>query len=99
MTKNSELTKKENASFLTDSKSFEHTWRVATAFAKSQMIPAHFQNKPEDCMVALMMAQQLEVNPILAQINWEEWMYGTGLAPKPLDFTNDLSDEATQLAL
>jgi len=69
MTKNSELTKKETSSFLTDSKSFEHTWRVATAFSKSQMIPSHFQNKPEDCMVALMMAQQLEVNPILALQN------------------------------
>lgn len=69
MTKNSELAKSENTSFLTDAKSFEHTWRVATAFASSKMIPKQFQNKPEDCMVALMMAQQLEVNPILALQN------------------------------
>jgi len=69
MTKDSELTKSDNTSFLTDSKSFEHTWRVATAFASSSMIPAHFQNKPENCMVALMMAQQLGVNPLLALQN------------------------------
>lgn len=69
MTKDSELAKSENTSFLTDAKSFEHTWRVATAFASSKMIPKQFQNKPEDCMVALMMAQQLEVNPILALQN------------------------------
>lgn len=60
---------KTNTSFLTDTQSFEHTWRVATAFAKSKMIPKHFQQKPEDCMVALMMAQQLGVNPILALQN------------------------------
>ena len=69
MTKDSQLAKSDNTSFLTDAKSFEHTWRVATAFASSKMIPSHFQGKPEDCMVALMMAQQLEVNPILALQN------------------------------
>tara|TARA_R100000231_G_scaffold37929_1_gene33235 strand:+ start:2721 stop:3431 length:711 start_codon:yes stop_codon:yes gene_type:complete len=69
MIKENQITKSVTTSFLTDSKTFEHTWRVATAFAKSKMIPKHFQNKPEDCMVALMMAQQLEVNPILALQN------------------------------
>ena len=48
MTKENQITKTENTSFLTDTKSFEHSWRVATAFAKSTMIPSHFQNKPED---------------------------------------------------
>jgi hypothetical protein len=56
-------------SFLTDSSAFEHTWRVAKAFSSSRMVPQHFQQKPEDCMVALMMAQQLEVNPLLALQN------------------------------
>ena len=69
MTKENQITKAETSSFLTDTNAFEHTWRVATAFAKSKMIPSHFQGKPEDCMVALMMAQQLEVNPILALQN------------------------------
>jgi len=69
MTNENKLTKTEYTSFLTDTKSFEHTWRVATAFAKSTMIPEHFKNKPENCMVALMMAQQLGVNPLLALQN------------------------------
>ena len=43
MTKENQITKAESPSFLTDTKSFEHTWRVATAFAKSKMIPKHFQ--------------------------------------------------------
>lgn len=55
--------------FLTDPAAFEHTWRVAKAFSLSQMVPPHFQQKPENCMVALMMAQQLEVNPLLALQN------------------------------
>jgi hypothetical protein len=58
-----------SVSFLTDSSAFEHTWRIAKAFSSSRMVPAHFQNRPEDCMVALMMAQQLEVNPLLALQN------------------------------
>ena len=48
---------------------FEHTWRVAKAFSMSQMVPPHFQGKPENCMVALMMAEQLEINHLLALQN------------------------------
>lgn len=55
--------------FLSNPAAFEHTWRVAKAFSLSQMVPPHFQGKPENCMVALMMAQQLEVNPLLALQN------------------------------
>lgn len=55
--------------FLHDSAAFEHLWRVAKAFSASRMVPPHFQGKPEDCMVALMMSQQLEVNPLLCLQN------------------------------
>jgi hypothetical protein len=55
--------------FLHDGEAFNHIWRVAKAFSASRMVPPHFQGKPEDCMVALMMAQQLEVNPLLALQN------------------------------
>lgn len=51
--------------FLTDKSAFAHTAQVAAYFSKSKMIPAAFHNKPEDCLVVLMMAQQLEVNPLL----------------------------------
>ena len=55
--------------FLHDTSAFDHLWRVAKAFSLSRMVPQHFQQKPEDCMVALMMAQQLGVNPLLALQN------------------------------
>lgn len=55
--------------FLHDGEAFNHIWRLAKAFSASKLVPSHFQNKPEDCMVALMMAQQLDVNPLLALQN------------------------------
>lgn len=55
--------------FMHDGAALEHLWRLSRYFAASRMVPQHFQQKPEDCMVALMMAQQLEVNPVLALQN------------------------------
>ena len=70
MTKENQLTTTNNkGSFLTDKNAFEHTWRVATAFSKSKLVPKHFQDKPEDCMVALMMANQLNIDPYSALQN------------------------------
>ena len=66
------LSKVENTAelaFLHDAKAFEHLFRVAKAFSMSQVVPAHFQGKPENCMTALMMAQQLKVNPLLCLQN------------------------------
>lgn len=51
--------------FLSDGAAFEHLWRVAKAFSLSGMVPAHFQGKPESCMVALMYAQQLGEHPMV----------------------------------
>jgi hypothetical protein len=48
---------------------FEFDWRRAQAFSRSRMVPAHFQGKAEDCMVAVMMARQLGVDPLLALQN------------------------------
>jgi hypothetical protein len=56
-------------SYLTEANSFEHIWRVATAFSKSALVPPHFHGKPENTFVALQMALQLEVNPLLALQN------------------------------
>ena len=70
MTKENPITTtNNNGSFLTDKGAFEHTWRVATAFSKSLLVPEHFRNKPEDCMVALMMANQLNIDPYSALQN------------------------------
>lgn len=51
--------------FLNDGDAFNHLWRVAQAFSRSGMVPAHFQGKPESCMVALMYAQQLGEHPMV----------------------------------
>jgi hypothetical protein len=40
-----------------------------------------------------------EVNAILAAMDWETWIYVSGLAPEPLDFTTAIANEASQLAL
>lgn len=48
---------------------FDFDWRRAKAFSASRMVPQHFQGKPEDCMVAVMMARQLGVDPLLALQN------------------------------
>ena len=40
-----------------------------------------------------------EVNQILAAVDWETWMYKTGLAPVALDFTTPESDQSAALAL
>lgn len=52
-------------SFLHDGAAFDQLWRVAQAFAGSRMVPAHFQGKPHDCMVALMYAEQLSEHPMV----------------------------------
>jgi hypothetical protein len=59
----------QGLNLITNPAAFEHTWRVAKAFSMSQMVPPHFQGKPENCMVALMMAEQLEINHLLALQN------------------------------
>lgn len=48
---------------------FEHSWRVAKVFAASELIPAHFRGKPEQCMVALSLAAALDVAPLIAMQN------------------------------
>lgn len=46
-------------SFLHDGAAFEHLWRVAKAFSMSTLVPAAYQGKPENCMIALMYSEQL----------------------------------------
>jgi hypothetical protein len=50
---------------LLDTAAFEHTWRIAKAFAASDMVPAHFKNKPENCFIILQMALRCRVDPFM----------------------------------
>lgn len=54
---------------LLDTGRFEHMKRVATLFAESQMVPAHFQKQPANCFIALQMAIRLEVDPFMFMQN------------------------------
>ncbi len=48
-----------------DSNKFEHSLRVAGMFAKSKLVPVHYQNSPADCMIAFNLAMRLKIDPML----------------------------------
>ena len=50
---------------LLDTAKFEHLWRVASLFAKSNLVPETFRGKPEDCFIAIQMAIRLGVEPFM----------------------------------
>jgi len=50
---------------LLDTGKFEHMWRVAKLFSSSNMVPAHFHGKTEDCFIAVQMAIRLGVDPFM----------------------------------
>ena len=46
-------------------KTMEEAWRYANALAKTVFVPATYQGKPEDCLIAIDMAQRLGVAPLM----------------------------------
>jgi len=54
---------------MSDTALFELAQRWATAFSKSQLVPAHLRDKPADCLIGILMARQLRVNPLLVLQN------------------------------
>lgn len=64
-----EIVKKEEQPVILDSFSsinaFESTWRMASALSKSQLIPINFQNKPQDCLIAIDMSRRMGANPFM----------------------------------
>ena len=57
----------DNSSFqnLMDTDRFAQMWRVATMFAKSEMVPADFRGKPENCMIIVEQAMRLDLAPFM----------------------------------
>ena len=49
--------------------SIDHTWRIATGFSKTKLVPAHFQGHPEDCMIAIDLAERLNCPPLMVMQN------------------------------
>ena len=52
------------ASYL-DTAKFDQTWRVANVFAKTDLVPTHYRNKPENCFLAFIMATRLNQDPFM----------------------------------
>lgn len=48
---------------------YKHMMTVALQFSQTQLIPKHFQGRPEDCFVALHMAHRLGADPIMVLQN------------------------------
>jgi hypothetical protein len=56
------------ASFV-DEHIFKQLWRGAQALAESQLVPAHFRGKPNDCFIALHMASRMGADPVMVLQN------------------------------
>lgn len=52
------------ANIWVDKAAFEQTQRVAIMLAKSQMIPEKYQDKPQDCFIAIEMAARAGLSPL-----------------------------------
>lgn len=58
----------EFACFL-DTAKFNQLWRVAQVFAGSELVPAHYRGKPNNCFVAMQMSIRLNVDPMMFMQN------------------------------
>jgi hypothetical protein len=52
-------------SMLMDSGKFAQLQRIGTMYARSKMVPAHFQGDEPSCMVAVQMAMRLNIDPFM----------------------------------
>lgn len=48
---------------------FKNLWNIASTFAKSSLVPQNYQGKPEDCMIAVDMANRMGVSPMMVMQN------------------------------
>lgn len=68
-----ELVSHDPDNMLMDTTGFNQAWRVATMFAKSDFVPnteaSPFKGRPENCMVAFTMADQMGVHPFFLMKN------------------------------
>ena len=52
-----------------DPHAFTQLAKVADAFAKSSLIPQNYQGKPQDCMIAIEMANRMNISPVFVMQN------------------------------
>jgi len=48
-----------------DSAKFDHLWRVANVFSRSDIVPEQYRGKPENCMISLAMAVRVGIDPMM----------------------------------
>jgi len=56
-------------SALMDTARFDHLWRVANLFSKSDLVPQHYKGRPENCMITCQMAMRLNLEPLMLMQN------------------------------
>lgn len=44
---------------------FNNLFKIGQTFAKSQLVPQNYQGKPEDCMIAIDIANRMGVSPLM----------------------------------
>ena len=54
---------------LLDTNKFEHMWRVAQLFSRSDLVPQQYRGKAENCFIAAQMAVRLQVDPFMFMQN------------------------------
>lgn len=52
-----------------DAAAFNNLWKVASLFSKSNIVPVAYRGKPEDCMIAVDMANRMGVSPMMVMQN------------------------------
>jgi hypothetical protein len=65
------ITVRDDSEFgnLLDTAKFEHLYRVATVYAGSKIVPAHYQGSIPDCFIATQMAIRLGIDPMMFMQN------------------------------
>jgi hypothetical protein len=54
---------KQDPTPTTNLSTFSDNWKIATQLAKSTLLPDDFKNRPENVMIALSMAQKMQMDP------------------------------------
>jgi hypothetical protein len=66
------------------SMTIDEGWRLAQAFARSELVPKTYRGHPDDCLVAMQMGMELGLSPMqalssIAVINGRGGLWGDGL--------------------
>jgi hypothetical protein len=69
MTSELEISENKSLDPVNNPAAFDHAYKIAKVFADSDIVPKHFQGKAQNVFVALCMARNLKLDPMLALQN------------------------------